>query len=351
VPTPRACPDSQDVSLTVSLPALDVHLTADDADAALRADARRGLTSTPKVLSPTWLYDARGSELFELITALPEYYPFTAEREALTAHAEEIARGAAADTLVELGSGSSSKTPLLLDALHRAGTLRRYVPVDVSPTALEEAVSDLVVAYPDLDVHGVVADFTRDLRIVPRDGRRLVALLGGTLGNFEPDERHAFLGALADALDPGDAFLVGTDLVKDEATLVAAYDDEQGVTAAFNLNVLAVLNRVLGADFDRSGFDHLAVWVPQASRIEMRLRARRPMRVSVPELDLEVDFAQGEEMRTEISTKFTRERIRQELADAGFSHDGWFTDPQNRFALSLAVRRRARSARSGRTTR
>jgi L-histidine N-alpha-methyltransferase len=323
----------------MSLPALDVHLTAADADAALRADARRGLTASPKVLSPQWLYDARGSELFEQITALPEYYPFPAEREALTLHADAIARAAAADTLVELGSGSSSKTPVLLDALDRAGTLRRYVPVDVSPSALEDAVPALVEAYPGLDVHGVVADFTRDLRSVPRDGRRLVALLGGTVGNFEPGDRQVFLAALADALDPGEAFLVGTDLVKDEATLVAAYDDAQGVTAAFDLNILSVLNRVLGADFDRSGFDHLAVWVPQSSRIEMRLRARRAMRVRVPELDLEVDFAEGEEMRTEISTKFTRERIRDELAAAGFSHDGWFTDPQDRFALSLAVRR------------
>jgi L-histidine N-alpha-methyltransferase len=323
----------------MSLPALDIHLTADDADAALRADARRGLTATPKVLTPQWLYDARGSELFEQITALPEYYPFTAEREALAEHADSLARAVAADTLVELGSGSSSKTPVLLDALRRAGTLERYIPVDVSPSALEEAVPALIDAYPGLEVHGVVADFTRDLRSVPRDGRRLVALLGGTLGNFEPGDRHAFLNALADALDPGEAFLVGTDLVKDEATLVAAYDDADGVTAAFDLNVLAVLNRVLGADFDRSGFDHLAVWVPQASRIEMRLRARRAMHVRVPELDLEVDFAEGEEMRTEISTKFTREGVREELAAAGFSHDGWFTDPQGRFALSLAVRR------------
>lgn len=323
----------------MSLPALDIHLTADDADAALRDDARRGLTASPKVLTPQWLYDARGSELFEQITALPEYYPFTAEREALAEHADAIARAAAADTLVELGSGSSSKTPVLLDALHRAGTLERYVPVDVSPSALEEAVPGLVEAYPGLDVHGVVADFTRDLRSVPREGHRLVALLGGTLGNFEPGDRQAFLAALAHALEPGEAFLVGTDLVKDEATLVSAYDDAAGVTAEFDLNVLLVLNRVLGADFDRSGFDHLAVWVPQASRIEMRLRARRAMHVRVSELDLEVDFAEGEEMRTEISTKFTRAGIRGELAAAGFSHDGWFTDPQNRFALSLAVRR------------
>lgn len=324
----------------MTLPALDIHLTEEDADAALRADARSGLTSTPKVLrGPQWLYDARGSELFEQITALPEYYPFTAEREALAGCAAEIARTAAADTLVELGSGSSSKTPVLLDALHRTGLLRRYVPVDVSASALEDAVPGLVGAYPELEVHGVVGDFTRDLRSVPRGGRRLVALLGGTIGNFEPSDRRVFLQALADALEPGEGFLVGTDLVKDEETLVRAYDDASGTTAAFELNALTVLNRVLGADFDVDGFEYVAAWVPQNSRIEMRVRARRPMTVTVPVLDLVVDFAEGEEMRTEISTKFTRERIREELAAAGFSHDGWFTDPQDRFALSLAVRR------------
>lgn len=322
----------------MSLPALDVHLTEDDADAALRADALTGLTSSPKVLRPTWLYDARGSALFEKITELPEYYPFGAEREALVAHADDIAAAAAADTLVELGSGSSAKTPVLLDALHRTGHFRRYVPVDVSPAALEEAVPGLVGSYPEVDVHGVVADFTQDLRSVPRGGRRLVVLLGGTLGNFEPVERRAFLDTLADALDPGERFLVGTDLVKDETTLVRAYDDPAGVTAAFNLNVLRVLDRVLDADFDVRDFAHVAVWVPQASRIEMRLRALRAVTVRVRELDLEVSFAEGEEMRTEISTKFTRAAVAAELDASGFSLDGWFTDPAGRFALSLASR-------------
>jgi L-histidine Nalpha-methyltransferase len=322
----------------MSLPALDVHLTEDDADARLRADARRGLTATPKVLTPTWLYDTRGSELFEQITAQPEYYPFVAEREALLGCADQIAAEAAADTLVELGSGSSSKTPVLLDAMHRAGLLRRYVPVDVSASALEEAVPALVGAYPELEVQGVVGDFTRDLRSVPRGGRRMVVLLGGTIGNFEPAARREFLAAVADALEPGEKFLVGTDLVKDEATLVAAYDDAAGVTAEFELNALTVLNRVLGADFDPAGFEYVAAWVPQASRIEMRLRARRAMTVTVPALDLVVDFAEGEEMRSEISTKFTREAIRAELADAGFTLDRWCTDPAGRFALSLASR-------------
>jgi L-histidine Nalpha-methyltransferase len=322
----------------MALPTLDVHLTEADADAALREDAREALTSTPKVLRPQWLYDARGSELFEQITAQPEYYPFAAEREALVRSADEIARSAAADTLVELGSGSSSKTPVLLDAMSRAGLLRRYIPVDVSASILEEAVPGLVSGYPELDVHGVVGDFTTDLRSIPHEGRRMVCLLGGTIGNFEPTDRRRFLTALAGALEPGEKFLVGTDLVKDPETIVRAYDDAAGVTAAFELNALRVLNRVLDADFDLDGFDYVVAWVPQASRIEMRVRARRAMTVRVRELDLEVSFAEGEEMRTEISTKFTRDRVRAELAAVGFSHDGWFTDPAGRFALSLATR-------------
>lgn len=322
-----------------TLPTVDVHLTEADADAALRADARRGLTSTPKVLRPQWLYDARGSELFEEITAQPEYYPFVAEREALDAHAGEVARIAEADTFVELGSGSSTKSRLLLDAMSATGRLRHYVPVDVSAAALEEAVPALVAGYPDLDVHGVVGDFIADLRSIPAVGRRLVVLLGGTIGNFEPEERRDFLTALSETLAGGEHFLVGTDLVKDEATLVAAYDDAAGVTAAFELNALTVLNRVLGADFDLDGFDYVAAWVPQSSRIEMRVRARRAMTVRVPALDLTVEFAAGEEMRTEISTKFTRAGIAAELDAAGFDAVAWLPDPAERFGLTLARRR------------
>jgi L-histidine Nalpha-methyltransferase len=322
-----------------TLPTLDIHLTEADAEIALRDDARRGLTATPKVLRPQWLYDARGSELFEQITALPEYYPFTAERDALALGADDVARIAGADTFVELGSGSSTKSTLLLDALSRTGALRHYVPVDVSAAALEDAVPGLIAGYPDLEVHGVVGDFIADLRSVPKVGRRLVVLLGGTVGNFEPDDRRRFLAALADTLDEGEHFLVGTDLVKDEETLVAAYDDAAGVTAAFELNALRVLNRVLDADFDPDGFDYVAAWVPQASRIEMRLRARRAMTVTVPALDLRVDFAAGEEMRTEISTKFTRASIATELDAAGFDAVHWLTDPAERFGLTLARRR------------
>ncbi|WP_018333589.1 L-histidine N(alpha)-methyltransferase [Actinomycetospora chiangmaiensis] len=322
-----------------TLPTVDVHLTEADADAALRADARRGLTSTPKVLRPQWLYDARGSELFEQITAQPEYYPFVAEREALALHADEITRIAGADTFVELGSGSSTKSRLLLDAMSRTGRLRHYVPVDVSAAALEDAVPGLIEGYPDLDVHGVVGDFIADLRSIPAVGRRLVVLLGGTIGNFEPEDRRDFLTALSETLSSGEHFLVGTDLVKDEATLVAAYDDRAGVTAAFELNALTVLNRVLGADFDLDGFDYVAAWVPQSSRIEMRVRARRAMTVRVPALDLTVEFAAGEEMRTEISTKFTRAGIAAELDAAGFDAVGWLPDPAERFGLTLARRR------------
>ena len=322
----------------MSLPTLDIHLTDADADAALRADALAGLTATPKVLRPQWLYDAHGSELFEQITAQPEYYPFVAEREALQGGADDIMAVAAPDTLVELGSGSSTKTPVLLDAMHRAGLLRRYIGVDVSAAALTDAVPELVANYPDLEVSGVVGDFTHDLRSVPHGGRRMVSLLGGTVGNFEPEERQAFLAAVADALDPGEAFLVGVDLVKDAGTLVAAYDDAAGVTAAFERNALTVLNRVLDADFDVDAFVYEAGWVGERSRIEMGVRATRAMTVRVGALDLEVGFAEGEWMRTEISTKFTRPGITAELADAGLRLDRWFTDPQGRFAVALASR-------------
>jgi L-histidine N-alpha-methyltransferase len=317
-------------------PTLDLHLTEADADAALRADARAGLTAQPKWLPPKWFYDAVGSELFERITELPEYYPTRTERGLLRAHSSDIAAIAHADTLVELGSGSSEKTRLLLDAFRRSGSLRRYVPQDVSESALRLAMDALVTDYPGLEIHGVVGDFTRHLGRLPAGGRRMIAFLGGTIGNLIPVERAAFFAAARAALAPGEHLLLGTGLVIDPATMVAAYDDAAGVTAAFNRNVLTVLNRELGADFDPPSFDHVALWNPEAEWIEMRLRARRPMTVRVRDLDLTVRFAEGEDLRTEVSAKFRREGIRRELADAGFELVTCWTDPQQRFALSLA---------------
>jgi L-histidine Nalpha-methyltransferase len=322
-------------------------LPTDYRAASLRADALAGLTATPKTLPPKWFYDAQGSELFEKITELPEYYPTRAERAILRAVAPEIAAVTGATTLVELGSGSSEKTRLLLSALGDAGTLRRYVPVDVSESALVAAGDALAAEYPDLAVHAVVADFEHYLGVPSGaagvtangdadQGPRLVAFLGSTIGNMVPAEREVFLRRVRARLRPGDAFLLGTDLVKDPAVLVAAYDDAAGVTAAFNKNVLAVLNAELGADFDLDAFDHVAVWNADREWIEMRLRATSAQTVAVRDIGLTVEFAAGEEMRTEVSAKFRPDGVRAELAAAGLAMRSWWTDENSQFALSLS---------------
>lgn len=311
-------------------------LPEDATDAALRADVLKGLTSTPKTLPPKWFYDAQGSELFEKITELPEYYPTRAEREILVDRAGEIAAATGARTLVELGSGSSEKTRYLIDALTG---LHTYVPVDVSESALTLAGHALIEERPELDVHALIADFTGGLALPDTPGPRLVAFLGGTIGNLLPAERAAFLASARSLLSPGDALLLGTDLVKDERVLVEAYDDAAGVTAAFNKNVLVVIDRELGADFDPAAFDHVAVWDADHEWIEMRLRSRTAQTVKVPALGLAVDFAAGEDMRTEVSAKFRKEGVRAELSAAGLELAHWWTDGEGRFALSLSVAR------------
>ncbi|MER6534823.1 L-histidine N(alpha)-methyltransferase [Streptomyces sp900105755] len=311
-------------------------LPEDATDAALRADVLTGLTATPKTLPPKWFYDARGSELFERITELPEYYPTRAEREILLARSGEIAAASGARTLVELGSGSSEKTRLLIDALTG---LEVYVPVDVSESALTQAGEALVAERPGLSVHALIADFTGRLELPETPGPRLLVFLGGTIGNLLPAERAEFLASLRRRLAPGDALLLGTDLVKDEGVLVRAYDDAAGVTAEFNKNVLAVVDRELGADFDPEAFDHVALWDADNEWIEMRLRSRVAQTVKVPALDLAVDFAAGEELRTEVSAKFRRAGVTAELAGAGLELTHWWTDTQGRFALSLSVAR------------
>jgi len=314
---------------------IDRHLTADDLARALRDDVTRGLAASPKVLPPKYFYDARGSALFEDITRLPEYYPTRAERGLLVQHATAIADLTKPHTLVELGSGSSEKTHLLLEAARRTGSLQTYVPFDVSSAALEEAVPGLVARYPGLDVHGVVGDFEHHLDRLPGERPRLVAFLGGTIGNFEPAHRAAFLAALAATMSPGDALLLGTDLVKSADRLVPAYDDAAGVTADFNLNVLRVINRELDADFDVDAFEHVAVWDAEREWIEMRLRSLRDQTVTVAGLGIRATFAAGEEMRTEISAKFREEGVRRELAEAGLRLTHWWSDGD--FALSLAM--------------
>ncbi len=317
-------------------PVIDVHLIPDDAERSLHRDARLGLTSSPKWLQPKWFYDSRGSDLFEEITRLPEYYPTRAESSILAAHAGDIARRSGAHTLVELGSGSSEKTRLLLDALAGAGTLCQYVPLDVSESALHDAVAAIHGDYPTLAIHGVVADFTQHLDRIPGQTPRMIVFLGGTIGNFPPEERAHFLGDLRDTLLPGEWLLLGTDLVKDAGVLVPAYDDAAGVTAEFNRNVLAVLNRELDADFDLENYQHVAIWDAQNEWIEMRLRATDDAKVTLSHLDLDIELQAGEEIRTEISAKFRREGVEGELAKAGFDMDSWWTDPEGRFALSLA---------------
>ncbi len=318
--------------------ALTMHryLSAGFDQEALRRDVREGLALRPRTLRPRWFYDARGSELFEQITGLPEYYPTRSEREILLAQAERIALATGAGTLIDLGSGSSEKTRILLAALRATGTLHLYVPVDVSESALVDA-AETIGRDDGLEVQAVLADFSVHLGRLPRSGRRLVALLGGTIGNLDPAERAVFLAEVRRILEPGDSLLLGTDLVKDPAVLVAAYDDAAGVTAEFNLNVLQVLNRELGADFDPAAFSHVARWNAEEEWIEMRLRSRRRQLVRVPGADLEVPLLAGEEIRTEISAKFRPARVGAELAAAGFRLAGWWTDRAGRFGLSLST--------------
>jgi L-histidine N-alpha-methyltransferase len=313
------------------------HLGATDTVADLRADVLAGLTATPRTLPPRWFYDERGSLLFDEITRLPDYYPTRAERSVLEARAAEIARVTGADVLVELGSGTSEKTRLLLRALSEAGTLRRFVPFDVDPSVLTAAGAAITEEFPGVAVDAVVGDFTRHLGELPRGGTRLVAFLGSTIGNLEPGPRAAFLADVAATLAPGDSLLLGTDLVKDPARLVRAYDDADGVTAAFNRNVLRVVDRELGADFDPDAFDHVAVWDAEHEWVEMRLRARTAQTVHVPPLDLTVEFAAGEDLRTEVSAKFRRARVEAELADAGLRVTEWWTDADGDFGVSLSV--------------
>lgn len=316
-----------------------IHRLADPVDvrAELAEDARRGLGAGPKALPPKYFYDAAGSELFEEITELPEYYLTRAELEILEREADALVAAVGAEELVELGSGSSRKTRLLLDALGRLGGGGRYVPLDVSEDALRGAVEVLTEDYPWLEIEGLIGDFGRDLRLIPGHGRRLFAFLGSSIGNFEPAERRRFLREMAVTLRVGDALLLGLDLVKEPATLEAAYNDARGVTAAFNRNVLHVLNRELDGDLPADAFEHVARYEPERSCVEMRLRASRPVRAHLGAIDMEVRFEGGEELRTEISTKFTREGIAGELADARLALERWSLDGGGRFALALAV--------------
>ena len=315
---------------------IDVHLSPEDVQRQMRQDALVGLQASEKSIPPVWFYDERGSRLFEEITQLPEYYPTRAERALLEAHAASIAQLSKADTLVELGAGSCEKTRVLLSALQQAGTLTRYVPFDVSDEFLRGAATALSEEYGALDIHLVIGDFHHHLTEIPTDGRRMVAFLGGTIGNLNPAQRARFLFDLNCTMSSDDSLLLGADLVKDRGRLVSAYDDAAGVTADFNRNVLHVLNEQLGGDFDPERFRHVAVWNEEEQWIEMRLRAERPTEVSLSGAGITVNFDEGEDLLTEISAKFTPERIERELSEAGFVVEGVWGADEGEFLLALA---------------
>jgi L-histidine Nalpha-methyltransferase len=316
---------------------IDSYLAEGD-ERTLADDVLDGLTKPFKELPPKHFYDARGSELFDRICELPEYYPTRAERTILERSAAAIVDASQATELLELGSGYATKTRVLLDAMAEAGTLERYLPFDVTESVVRTTAEELVNEYPGLRVHGVIGDFERHLdRVPPAHGPRTVAFLGGTIGNFPPGSRRRFLRGITNQLGPSDRLLLGTDLVKDPDLIRRAYDDDAGVTAEFNRNLLHVLNRELGADFDPDGFEHVALFDTEREWIEMRLRALRNATVTIPVIGLEVQFAAGEEVRTEISAKFTRERLESDYTAAGLRLTDWWTDPEELFALSLAA--------------
>lgn len=306
------------------------------ADGEMRADIRRAFTKRPMTLPPKWLYDDAGSELFEQITRLPEYYQTEAERSLLVRHAGDIVTRTGVGHVVELGSGTSDKTRKLLDAFHSAGRLQQFLPLDVSAQTLIDASDMLSARYPGTEIQAVVGDFTRHLGALPREGKRLVAFLGGTIGNFYVEERAAFLGAMGGTLEEGEWLLLGVDLVKDQRRILSAYNDATGVTEAFIKNALTVLNGELDANFDLDAFDYVPLWDGLQERVDMRLRAAVPTSAQIPSLDIDVSLEMGEELRIEISTKFRPERLTAELYEAGFALGDFWTDDRGDFGLVLA---------------
>ena len=315
---------------------VEFHHLGSDKRQALIDDVRAGLSKSPKELPPIWFYDDRGSELFEQITELPEYYQTRTEAAILRDSAEDIIRRSCPQAILELGAGASTKTRILIDSARQAGDLERFVPFDVSDGIVQRAARELLREFPGLTIHAVIGDFGEHLDRIPRFGRQLVVFLGSTIGNFFPEQREAFLRDVRGLLRPGDRFLLGVDLVKDRGELVAAYDDAQGVTAAFNLNVLRVIDDELDANFDLDAFEHLARYDEGNHWIEMLLRSRRRQQVVIPGADMVVRFEEGELLRTEISAKFTRPRLEEAFASAGLHMDAWYTDARQRFALALA---------------
>ena len=319
---------------------VDVLLDPQERRRALLEATAAGLRSTPQRVPTIWLYDERGSQLFDEITRLPEYYPTRCEREILDGRAAEIARLTRAETLVELGSGTSEKTRLLLHALEREGSLQRFVPLDVSEEVLVESAREIADEHPALEVHAVVGDFERHLPEVPKRGRTLVAMLGSTIGNFVPEARARFLGVLGRCLGGGDALLLGVDLVKDPARIEAAYNDSAGLSERFQRNALEHLDRELGSSFARARLAYRAAWDPANEWVDIGFRSEVEQVVPVPALELEVELAEGERLRMEVSTKFRRERLERELHEAGMALERWWTDASEGFAVTLVAPRR-----------
>ncbi len=303
-------------------------------------DVREGLGSNPKTLEPKYFYDARGSRLFEEITRLPEYYQTRAERKLLRRMADDLVRDVGPEALVEYGSGDAGKTVVLLDAMREAGLLKGYAPLDVSPEPVRKVADEFADRYPEMRVEGVIADFETPVELPFADLPRLVLFLGSTVGNMDLDRGREFLARVADQLSPADGFLVGFDLVKERTRLEAAYNDSQGVTAEFNRNVLRVLNRELDAEFEVDGFTHLAFWNESERRIEMHLVTSEPRCVAIDALDMKICMEEGESIRTELSYKYTRERVERLLEGTGLVLERWETDDEDLFALGLLEKKR-----------
>lgn len=322
-------------------PRIRIERLLDEADrrAALYDETFWSLRRRPKEIPPVWLYDERGSRLFEEITRLPEYYPTAREQEILTAHASEVAAWTEARTLVELGAGTSEKTRILLDALQANGTLERFVPLDASEEVLRASACAIAERYP-IGVHAIVGDFERHLGALPRGENRLIAFLGSTIGNLHPDRRARLLADIAASLEASDSFLLGVDLVKDPARIEAAYNDSRGVTESFVRNGLDAVNRELRADLDQELLAFEARWDALEEWMDIGFLAREPQQVTFAELDTVVRLEQGEKLRLEVSTKFRREGIERELVGAGMQLVAWWEDKAAEFALLLATRGR-----------
>ncbi|MGI9627943.1 MAG: L-histidine N(alpha)-methyltransferase [Longimicrobiales bacterium] len=323
-----------------------VHAPVDlpDPKGALVGDVRRSLRGPPRWLPPKYLYDQVGSELYERITALAEYYPYRTEHMILQEAASDIVESGCPEVLVEFGSGSASKTRLLLDSLEDRGLLRGYGAIEVSESALRASFRDLSSRYPGLEFEGVLADF-HDLVPLPFEGsRRLLLFLGSTIGNLDEPEGIGFLKSVVDRMTDRDRFLIGFDLVKETSVIEAAYNDAQGVTAAFNKNLLTRLNRELGADFEPDAFAHSAFFNDKESQIEMHLVARSSQRIDLGVAGFSIDIEQGDGIRTEISRKFTPSKVQLMSSAAGLERVSWFVDPRRYFAVGLF-----KLARSGRS--